>query len=164
MDTNKEIISYQWDFGDTDQRYVQTNIIKHRYSQVGTYHIKLKVFGEDQMENEVYATVFVGDKNKPIPAYRVYTVLRSEMLYPKDTCIVSEEGQKKEYPAYQLDRYQDFYINAMDSVNSRGMRQDLKYSFKVKDENIYTSTDKFKYKFKKLGCRFVDLTLEDAKL
>ncbi len=126
--------------------------------------VKLKVFGKDQMENEVYTTVFVGDKNKPIPAYQVYSSVGTEMLYPKDTCIQKKDGETIEHPAYQVDRYQDFYINAGNTVNSRGVKQHLKYFFKVTDENIYTSTSKFKYKFKKLGCRFVDLTVEDAKL
>lgn len=148
--SNQKIISYQWDFGDTDQRYVQTNLIKHKYNKVGTYVVKLKVFGADQMENEVYTTVFVGDKNSPIPAYTIYTTSSSEMLYPKDVCIEKENGKMVEHPAYQVDRYQDFYVNASKTVNSRGVRQHLKYFFKVTDENIYTSTDKFRYKFKKL--------------
>lgn len=163
--SNEKIISYQWDFWDSDTRFIQTNKIKHKYADVGVKLVKLKVYGENDIENEVTTTLFIGDKNSPIPSYIVSTD-GTDFIQPIDYCEEYSGGNLIQHPAYQIDRYQQFTINASNSVNAKGVKWNtLRYLFQPSDnETDIFQQNNFNYKFRKIGCKFVDFSLEDTLL
>ena len=111
--SDKPIANYAWDFGDQNERAVQTDVIQHRYDQVGIYTVKLKVTSDAGQENEISTMVFVGERQSPVPAFVVNDVDGKSVLTQNDTCI---DGGK-ETPAYRVARYQKLIIDSSDSVN-----------------------------------------------
>lgn len=111
--SDKPIANYSWDFGDQNERAVQTDAIQHRYDQVGIYTVKLKVTSDDGQENEISTMVFIGERQSPVPAFVVNDVDGKSVLTQNDTCIDSG----KEIPAYRVARYQKLIVDTSESVN-----------------------------------------------
>jgi PKD repeat protein len=163
--TNQPILAYDWNFADGDQRTIQADTISHLYKKTGIYKVKLKVSWVNETYNEVFKTVFVGEKDYPIAAYEVYDKTNI-ILTQNETCKepdLTVSGGFAEHPAYQIDRYQEITINPAISVNTKGERSDLQFFFQPKNKEIYKQTI-FAYKFDELGCNYVDLTAEDTSI
>jgi len=159
---NEDILSYEWDFGDGETRILQTNRISHIYKRIGQYTLKLKVIGADGQENIVEKQIFVWEKDSPIPAY----VIKSDqqiILTQNDVCTENVDWKTIEYPAYRLDRYEEFILDPEDSVNSQWESRDLAFYFQQKNDEIIKSNS-FSSRFDELGCQYVDMTLEDKSL
>lgn len=163
--TNQPIFAYDWNFADGDQRTIQADTITHLYKKTGIYIVKLKVSGANETYNEIIKTVFVGEKDYPIAAYEVYdktNIILTQNEACKEADLTVSWGIA-EYPAYQIDRYQEIVINPLISVNTKGEKSDLQFYFQPKNKEIYKQTT-FTYKFDELGCNYVDLTAEDTSI
>lgn len=157
--SDKAIANYSWDFGDQNERAVQTDLIQHRFEQVGTYTVKLKVTGGEGEENEISTMVFVGERQSPIPAYVVNDVAGRSVLTQNDTCV--DNGVQ--VPAYRVDRYQKLIIDTSASVNVQGQSKDFVSWFKPQNEDIFkATTNKFNYGFTEVGCQYIEMTLDDT--
>lgn len=159
---NDVVYSYERDFDDWETRTIQTNTISHKFSQVWQYNVSLTVYGENNTENTVTEKIFIWDKNRPIPAYDVKNN-NSEILESKDTCTEIINWETIEHNAYQVDRYQTFFIDPSDSVNTKWLTNDLKYYFQPRNWEIYTRNT-YNSSFDELWCTFIDFTLEDTQL
>lgn len=134
---NKEnIISYERDFGDGETRNTQTNKITHSYKKVGVYHIKLKASTKLGEENSIKTPVFIGEKDSPIAVYKITDTLQN-IRKETETCEIETEksilkagstektgkpGDKKEMieiTAYGINRYEEFKIDMLESVNTK---------------------------------------------
>ncbi len=159
---NADVYSYEWDFWDGEVRIIQADTIIHKYDKVGNYVVTLTVFGENDTTNSVSETVFIWDKNEPIPAYDIKNNY-SEIIEPKDTCTEIVNWITYEYPAHPVDRYNNFIIDTSKSVNTKWFTNDLKYYFQPRNAEIYAKNG-FNYSFDELWCNFVDFTLEDTQI
>jgi len=63
--------------------------------------------------------VFIGEKDSPIPAFKVINQNNSLILNQNDQCIATTDGEQKTYPAYKVDRYQKINIDTSESVNTK---------------------------------------------
>lgn len=70
--SNKTLASYEWDFGDQGKNIVQGDKISHTYKRTGSYRVKLHVTTPSGEENTVEALAFIGERNAPIPSYKVF--------------------------------------------------------------------------------------------
>ncbi len=160
--SNKEIMNYEWDFGDWISRTVQTNSIRHKYEEAWTYQVKLKATARDWEENTITTLVFIWEKDKPIVAYKVKDKLMN-IMRQKDFCEIKNwSWEKIKIPAYKIDRYEDFTLDISDSVNVKWKKSDLKSYFQPEWWEIYTK-QVFKYHFSDLWCQYVDVFVEDTK-
>lgn len=158
--TNREVGNYAWDFMDWESVTVQTNQVSHAYNKVWMYNIKLQVSDSDWMQNEINELVFVWDKDSPISAYKVQDK-QSMIMTQNDVCEFTVWTRTVQYPAYKIDRYQEFKIDASDSVNTKWDKNNLTFYFQPKEWEIYKQ-QQFSYKFDELGCSYVDFTAEDT--
>lgn len=157
--TNKDVLGYEWDFGDGNKRSVQERNTSHIYQSIWVYTVKLRVSNWAD-ENEVKSLVFIGEKDRPIPWYSVEDPTSSITILQNDTC-PNDDGL--DIPAYRIARYRDIVINATDSVNVKGEKTDLKMFFQPRNDQIYKDLGgRFPYKFNEIGCQYVQLTVEDA--
>ncbi|HKL44223.1 MAG TPA: PKD domain-containing protein [Candidatus Absconditabacterales bacterium] len=160
--SNQDIINYSRDFGDGEEISTQTNKVTHVYKKVGVYKIKLKVSGSNGMENEIIETVFIGDKNSPIAAYKV-TNDQQQIIRQNEECIEIINGEEIKHPAYKIERYENLTIDPSESVNIKGENSDLNFYFQPRNSEIFKN-NQFKYSFNELGCQFVDFTAEDTSM
>ncbi|USN56552.1 MAG: PKD domain-containing protein [Candidatus Peribacteria bacterium] len=73
-------ISYEWDFGDGAKESSTTSPkATHTYEKVGAYVVKLTVYGPDNQENTVIDTVFIGEKDSPIPQFKILNMQGTTM-------------------------------------------------------------------------------------
>jgi len=163
--TNQPILAYDWNFADWDQRTIQSDTISHNYRKTWIYNVKLRVSWEWETTNEVTKTVFVWEKDYPIAAYEVndksnIILTQNEKCREADLTVASGFV---EYPAYQIDRYQEISINPSISVNTKWEKTDLQFYFQPKNKEIYKQTN-FSYKFDELWCNYIDLTAEDTSI
>lgn len=87
----------------------------------------------------------------------------SNILTQNEACTQLISGNETSYPAYHIERYQDFTVDPSLSVNTKGQKTDLQFYFQPKDGEIFKQT-MFKYKFNELGCTYVDFTAEDTAI
>ena len=160
VSANREILNYGRDFMDWESANVQTNQISHTYNKVWVYNVKLQVSDPNWMQNEINELVFIGEKNSPIAAYKVLDK-QSMTKTQDDICEFTVWNKIIQYPAYKLDRYEEFKIDPSDSVNTKWEKNNLIFYFQPKEGEIYKQ-QQFAYKFDELGCSYVDFTAEDS--
>lgn len=158
--SNKNILSYERDFGDGSTIRQNTEAIqKHKYSKVWNYRVTLKVTDDSWSTNTVYETVYVGEKDSPIISYAVKDEYGT-VLGENDKC---EIWSWQTVSAYRVDRQKRFSIDTSTSVNSQWVNNNLRYYFQVKNDEIIQNQN-FSYKFPALWCQYIDYTLEDTSL
>lgn len=160
--SNESIVNYIRDFGDGDTRTVQSDKISHTYKRSGVYKVLLKVSGAEGMTNEITKTVFIWEKESPVWWY-VILDKTSNILTQNETCVQNVWGNELTYPAYQIDRYQDFTVDPSASVNTKWQKADLQFYYQPQNGEIYKAKT-FAYKFNELWCTYVDLTVEDTSI
>lgn len=153
---NTDIINYERDFGDGQRNTLQTKTVKHVYTKVWTYKVVLKTTGKKWQTNSITTQVFIGEKNKPVGAYLV-TNNTQNILKPIEMC-QWDTGMVSAYPIKRLER---FNLNTSDSVNSKGEKNNIAFFFQPIDDEIY-KTNSFQYQFKRLGCQYIDMVVEDS--
>ena len=70
--SNKSIASYERDLGDQTKKVTSSDSFTHTYKRSGTYRVKLRVYTPSGEQNEVEALAFIGERNAPIPSYKVF--------------------------------------------------------------------------------------------
>lgn len=163
--TNAPVSSYNWDFGDWDQRLIQDNTVDHTYKTTNIYKATLTVEDANWMTNEITKTLFIGEKSYPIAGYEVTNKL-AKTLTQNETCSQSGTGSSNStwtMPAYQVDRFSDITINPKLSVNTKGTVSNLQFYFQPQNWDIYKQPS-FTYKFDEIGCHYIDLTAEDTSI
>ena len=162
VNSNENIISYTRDFWDWKKITTQTNSITHTYESAGKYEVKLSVFGENWMENELYTTVFIWNENKPIGAYMVKTN-SNQILRENEECSYLDENWKATtVKAYKVNRYDNVNIDVSESLNIKWTKSDLNFYFQPRYSDIFKSTNGYKTSFKELWCTYIDFTTEDT--
>ena len=159
------IVSYEWDFWDgSTPRVNKLNTMKYEYQKVWTYKVKVKVADENGNTNEVYSTVFIGEKDTPIIGYEIKDS-HNFTLGQNDLCLVNNEkwGSGTEVKAYRINRQEPFSIDTTLSVNAQGNTNQLRHYFQAKNDEIIKS-QQFSYKFNGIWCQYIDYTLEDVSL
>jgi len=158
--TNSDaIVNIDRDFGDGTTRKTTSNIIEHTYQTVGTYTVKAKVTTRWDDINTAMLDVFVGEKDSPIGIYKVVDRLQNVMRQREECEDPTNTGTF--FPAYRVDRFDEVRIDMSESVNIRGQRNNgLRYYYQPKDDEIFTRQN-FVYRFDTMGCRYVDVTIED---
>jgi PKD repeat protein len=161
VQTNKNVIGYEWNFGDWTRRNIQEARISHTYQKVWVYPVKLKVSNGAE-ENEVTTLVFVWEKDSPIPWYSVQNATLNLTMVKTEMCDDDIWWQTTQIAAYKVDRYQNIRINTADSVNTKWEKTNLKMFFQPRNDQIFRDQwGNFQYKFNDLWCQFINLTVED---
>ncbi|MFA5747732.1 MAG: PKD domain-containing protein [Candidatus Absconditabacterales bacterium] len=160
--SNQTIFTYNRDFSDGDKRTIQADKISHIFKKTGIYKVTLTVNGTNGMDNEVSKNVFVGEKDSPIAAY-IVSNNSSQINTQNEICSEIIDGKNITYPAYQVKRQDEIKIDPSLSVNTKGENSDLSFYFQPHNGEIFKQ-DNFTYKFKDLGCEFIDMTVEDISL
>lgn len=160
--SNQEIISYEWNFWDGENRIIESPDISHTYEKNGVYTITMKAYGANGQENEISDRVFIGDKNSPIASYIVKNNL-SQIIRESDLCTITTENGVEEVAAYKIDRYENITIDPQSSLNAKWGHTNIIYYFRPKNSEFY-KTSQFKHKFNELGCQYVDLNVEDTDI
>ena len=165
VQTNAPVINYEWDFGNgTPSRTTTDNKWEVKYDKVWSYNVKVKVIGNNEDINEVTEKVFIWEKDSPIIWYEIRDN-SNHVIKQNDKCIVTESNSTwtLTYDAYRIDRQASFTINTSQSVNAQWSRNNLKYYFQLKNDEILQNQN-FSHKFNSLWCQYVDFTLEDSAL
>lgn len=157
---NKKILGYVRDFWDWNIHTIQEDRIKHKYDKAWVYEVKLKVVWEQWVENEIYITVFVWERNYPVAWYKVLDD-KSIILRQNEICSYTSWWKTYESPAYQVDRQKEVSIDPSISQNTKWDTDKLNYYFQPKDDDIVKQV-LYKKKFDELWCTFVDLTVDDT--
>lgn len=155
---NKNIINYEWDFGDNTTRIIQTNTVQYTYKKAGIYKVKLVTTDSSWDENEIVTDIFVGEQNKPTIIYKVTD--RSQNIIKQNSQCVDDKGQT--HDAYEIERQSEFIIDSTSSVNVKWRSQWLITFFSPQDEEIFTN-NRFNYRFRSVWCKFVSITLQDTE-
>ena len=159
--SNKTISHYEWDFGDWSSRQTQSEQATHTYDQTWVYQVELKASTQWWEENSVTRQIFIWEKDRPIPVYEV--TLWDQQLSPDWVCeFEDDEGETKESPAFEVERYEDVLINASDSVNSQWETSDLDISFRPEDDQRYIE-ESFETDFGMKWCTYIELRVEDQQ-
>ena len=159
--TNKNVLWYERDFGNGIKRTVQERNASIIYQMIWVYKVTLKVNNWSE-ENAITILVFIGEKDSPIPGYSIENPSLGLTMIQNDICEDEVSGATVELPAYRVDRYKDITINATNSVNVKGEKNNLKMFFQPRNDQIFRDVGgKFNYKFNELWCQFVNLTVED---
>lgn len=151
VDSNKEILNYEWDFGDWKKEITQDRLTNYIYKTSGVYNIKLTATDKRWNKNSVSTMVFIGNKDHPIWAYKVLNS-RNNILRADQTC----DGND----AYYIKRKERFSIDVKESVNSKGQYSNLNFYFIPQDDEVYQSNS-FSYSFWSLGCKKIDMRVEE---
>ena len=160
----KTIINHERDFGNGTTRRIQANRIQQSFQSAGVYTIKLTVRSSDGDENELTTQVFIGEKDSPIPAFKVINQNNSLILNQNDQCIATTDGEQKTYPAYKVDRYQKINIDTSESVNTKWENKDLTTYFQPKNWDTIKPTWMYSHNFSELWCQYIDIILEDTSI
>ena len=165
VQTNVPVLNYEWDFGNgSPARTTTDNKWEVKYDKVWSYNVKVKVIGNNDDVNEVTEKVFIGEKDSPIIGYEIRDTW-NHVVKQNDICVVadSEWTWTSKQDAYRIDRQASFSINTAQSVNAQWSKNNLKYYFQLKNDEIL-QTQRFTHKFNSLWCQYVDFTLEDTAL
>lgn len=157
VQSNQKILSYTrnfWDGGNNN--LIKTNRISHTFNTVWTYHVSLKVNGENWDENTITETVFIWEREYPVVWYRVRNAW-NDVIREKDECM----SWNTIYPAYKVTRYETITVDPSDSVNTKWTTSNLKFFFQPRYWEIYNATT-FRHSFNELWCDYIDLTVEDG--
>ncbi|MEF2176130.1 MAG: PKD domain-containing protein [Candidatus Absconditabacteria bacterium] len=163
VNSNKTIANYVWNFGDEITRQTNSNRITHKYSKVGVYTVKLKVNSVSGEENEINRQIFVGEKGNPIVSYKVYFESETNIVSDTFCSIKDSNGDYIDNPAYTVERYQKFILNASSSVNAKGQNNNLKIYFKPQNDDIKIRNI-IDYNFSEIGCSYIDISIEDLNI
>lgn len=159
--TNKNVLWYERDFGNGTKRTVQERNTSVIYQMIGVYKVTLKVNNGSE-QNEVTSLVFIGEKESPIPWYRVENPALWLTVIQNDVCEDQIQGETVQIPAYRVDRYKEIRINGTASVNVKWEKNNLKMFFQPRNDQIFRDVSgSFNYKFNELWCQFVNFTVED---
>lgn len=164
VQSNEDIISYTWDFGDKTVVTTQTNKISHTYENAGTYEVKLKVIGTDFTENEVYKNIFVWNANEPIWWYTVKWSNQQWTIRQNEECSYVSGWQEYTVPAYKVTRYEKFTIDPKDSRAIDGSNNNIVFYFQEKMKDIFKTNSTYNSSFRELGCTYIDMTVEDTSI
>ena len=165
VQTNTPVVNYEWDFGDwSPTRTTSDNKWEVKYDKIWGYNVKVKVMSNNDDSNEVTERVFIWEKDSPIIGYEVRDN-QNHVVKLNDRCVVAESNSTGTltYDAYRIDRQAAFSINTNQSVNAQWSKNNLKYYFQLKNDEIL-QTSSFSHKFNSLWCQYVDFTLEDTSL
>jgi PKD repeat protein len=154
--SNKNISNYRVDYGDGKVENNTKEEYSYKYKTVWMYVINVTAY-TDTEENTISTTVFVWDANKPLPAYSVLNS-QSEFVLAEWTCSAAWVN----YPAYIVERYGDMTIDASESLNVQGAKNNLIYYFKWQYDSTTVTRQQLRYTFDELWCQYVDFTLEDT--
>ncbi len=155
---NKDIVSYNWDFGNNVTRLIQSNNIQYTYDKAWVYQVSLTAIDENGDENEITTSVFIGELNKPTIAYKVTD--NAQNIMKQNSSCVGDDGV--EHIAYEIERQKEFVINSNESVNIKGRSSGLKTFFSPQNKEIF-ETDRFTTRFRELWCKYITITLEDEE-
>ncbi len=123
-ENNKPIVFYEYDFGDWTITKTNKSQVSHIYKQAGVYTLIVRVSSPSWETNTISSQVFVWEKDRPIPVYKVEK--GDTILQPNWYC-----KWKKAYIVYRYDRIK---IDASESLNSKWIKgQDLNIYFKLPD-------------------------------
>lgn len=161
--SNKTIANYVWSFGDDITRQTNSNRITHKYWKVWVYNAKLKVNSVSWEENEINRLIFVWEKWFPIVSYTVY--FESETNIVSDTFCSTKDTDWTyiDNPAFTVERYQKFILNASSSVNAKWQTNNIKIHFKPQNDDIKIR-NLIDYNFSELWCSYIDITVEDLNI
>ncbi len=153
---NKTIAFYQRDFGDWKTQQTREPRVTHTYEKSWRYMVTLEVITQDWEENEIKRSVFMWQKDFPVPAYSVRASWNTE-LRPETTCTDSDW---EVHQAYQTERYQNITLDATRSTNAQWNNNNLRISFHPRNDQVY-NTSVLSYSFPELWCTSIDLFVED---
>ena len=166
VQTNAPVLNYEWDFGNwTPTRTSNENQRQVEYEKVWNYTVRVKVVGRTNEDtNEVTEKVFIGEKDSPIIGYEILDS-KKHKVKQNDVCVIAESNWTgtTTYDAFRIDRQASFTINTNLSVNAQWNKNNLKYYFQLKNDEIVQWAS-FSHKFNSLWCQYVDFTLEDTAL
>ena len=157
--SNEKVIRYEWDFGDGDVKTNEIAEFTHIYKKAWVYNVKITVTDKNEEKNSITERIFIGEDNQPIPAYRVK--INNIYIQTEGKICTGEDGNPVD--VYQIERYQTVFIDPSISVNTKGTNVWLNFYFQEKDNQIQ-KVGSYNFKSNELGCRFVDLTLEDTNI
>jgi len=153
--SNTPWINYERDLGDGTTNISQFDTISHRYTKVWIYPVSVTVTNEQMETNTVRSRVFVGEANKPIAMYQVSSQQdfgATNIMLPVWECNGND--------AYLVDRYQQVFIDASMSVNTKGESNNLNTYFKPQNDRI-TAASSLRHQFAELWCQSIELTVQD---
>lgn len=153
--SNKNIVSYSWNFGDWGSKITTDSSVSHSYKSAWIYIVKLYVTTSSLEENTVQIPVFIWEINKPIAVYDVLNPYQQNLI--ADQICTSSDG---DHPAYAVDRYDQMEINASNSLDIKWQKNNLNVYYKPQNDNIFQWSS-LKYKFSEVGCQYVDMIVED---
>jgi PKD repeat protein len=154
--TNKPALNYEWDLGDGNTHMSQFDTLSHTYTKVGIYPVTLTVTNDQMESNTIHTQVFIWEINKPVALYQV----SSQQNFDAANNVILPIWDCDGKPAYLIDRYQNMFIDASMSVNTKGQNSNLNIYFKPKNDKIVTAPS-LKHQFAELGCQSIDLTVQD---
>jgi PKD repeat protein len=134
----------------------QFDKMTHTYTKVGIYPVKLTVTNDQMESNTLYTQVFVWEINKPVAMYQISI----QQTFDNASNIMLPVGDCNGNDAYLVDRYQQIFIDASMSANTKWQNTNLNTYFKPKNDKII-STPTLKYQFAELWCQSIDLTVQD---
>ncbi len=145
---------FKWDFGDGNKKSWSNSRITHSYKKTWDYKASLIV--EDRVWNttRVKATVYVWERWKP---KSIIGILNARTEIP-----IFKEGVCDWKDAYIIDRKDSFRFNWQKSVNIDWREWNLKYFWKVWNDDITRSNwinVTFSKKFDSLWCIPIKLTV-----
>lgn len=158
--SDKPLVNYDWNFGDTNTRTLQADRTNYQYQKVWVHNVALIVTSPDGDTNQLTRQVFIWERNSPVAAYQVKDST-NVILLENDTCReITDNGQVVDHEAFRVDRYAPLTIDVSNSVNTKGQNTNLKFFFQPKNEDILAKPF-FTYKFSELWCNYIDIVVED---
>lgn len=157
IQANKDISLIERDFGDGSNYKWSEASIQKEYKKSGVFIIKAKVSTPEGESNEISKNVFIGQKDFPLAAYEVFNESNQTM----DMTHTCKNQDGVEVPAYNIDRYKMFTINANTSTDTQWWSTKLKVSLKPDDDAEITNKSQMNYNFKEVGCHSIDIVAED---
>jgi len=156
---NQEVAFYEWDFGDGKKQQSKDPKVSHTYPKAWAYEVVLTVVTDKAESNQVTIPVFMGQKDMPVIGYLIKGKNTTQLK--RDSSCETHTGATVE--AYEVDRYQDIFLDASVSRNAQGKKDDMKISFHPKNDQVY-GKEFLNYNFLEVGCSYVDIFAEDSNL
>jgi len=162
VDTNKSVAYYEYFFWDNIDLKTQSNIVEHTYNKAWVYELKVIVSSIDGDTNSITKKVFIWQRWYPLAIYSVYKWQNQQL--PSTYCKIKKEiwTWVKYIPAYEIERMENFKIDANKSINSQWMNNMLSIYFKKDNnssENIIKSV--LDINFDELWCQKIELYVRD---
>jgi len=158
--TNKPVAYYEYYFWDTKNIKAQQSFIEHIYKKAWVYNLTIKAYSVDGDNNSITKKVFVWQKWYPIAVYKVFKKWNQKL--PGVNCTIKDKKWKlKLKPAYEIERAEDFTIDASKSVNSQWTNDLLKIYFKKWSDDEYINKKMLSMHFTEIGCQKITLYVKD---